>query len=268
MSGLARLGITGERSRRAQDNLGRASADLVLALRRVLPFLTRKRVGVVAAPPRTVLFADLESTVANVAFRMAFVAGPSRAPGVLAIDGAGLSRILDGVLGGGEADPSALEAGSLSSAQSALAGRVSEGILRAFGEALRSRLGLTIEATTAASPTQAGASAVLTFALAGGGVIALAVPLSVLGDTQAAVESGDGRVAAVLVDVEVDVIAELGKVRLPLSALAALAVGDVVQLALPLDERARVCAGGVVLFRGRPTASGVTVGIAIERQAT
>ena len=265
MSGLARLGIKGERSRRAQDNLGRASADLVVALRRVLPFLTRKRVGVVAAPPRTALFADLGSTVPNIAFKMAFDAGPSRAPGVLAIDAAGLSRILDGVLGGGDADPPALEPGSLSSAQSALAGRVSEGILRAFGEALRSRLGLTIGATTAATPTDAGVGAVLTFSLAGGGVIAIAVPLSVLGEAHAAAESGDARIAAALVDVDVDVIAELGKVRLPLSALSALAVGDVVQLSLSLDERARVCAGGVVLFHGRPTASGVTIGIAIEQ---
>jgi flagellar motor switch protein FliM len=268
VSGLARLGITGERSRRAQDNLGRASADLVVALRRVLPFLTRKRVGVVAAPPRTALFADLASAVPNIAFTMAFVAGASRAPGVLAIDAAGLSRILDGVLGGGDADPSVLEAGSLSSAQSALAGRVSEGILRAFGEAVRSRLGLTIEATAAATPTQAGVGAVLTLALAGGGVVALAIPLSVLGDGQAVVESSDGRIAAVMVDVEVDVIAELGKVRLPLSALAALAVGDIVQLSLPLDERARICVGGALLFRGRPTSSGATVAIAIEPPKT
>jgi flagellar motor switch protein FliM len=268
VSGLARLGITGERSRRAQDNLGRASAELVVALRRVLPFLTRKRVAVVAAPPRTVLFADLASAVPQVAFTMAFAAGASRAPGVLAIDAAGLSRILDGVLGGGDADPSALEAGALSSAQSALASRVSEGVLRAFGEALRSRVGLAIEAIPGATPTQAGASAVLTFTLAGGGVIALAVPLSVLGDAQALVESSDGRIAAAMVDVEVDVIAELGKVRLPLSALAALAVGDIVHLSLPLDERARVSAGGAVLFQGRPTASGGAIGIAIERQAT
>lgn len=265
MSSLARLGITGERSRRAQDNLGRASTELVVALRRVLPFLTRKRVGVVAAPPRTALFADLGGTVPNLAFTMAFAAGPSRAPGVLAIDAAGISRILDGVLGGGDADPSALEATSLSSAQLALAARVSEGILRAFGEALRSRLGLAIEAAAAATPTDAGVGAVLTFALAGGGVIALAVPLSVLGDGQTAAETGDGRIAAAMVDVEVDVIAELGKIRLPLATLAALAVGDVVPLSLSLDERARVCAGGTVLFRGRPTASGVTIGIAIER---
>ncbi|HSO36314.1 MAG TPA: FliM/FliN family flagellar motor switch protein [Labilithrix sp.] len=268
MSGLARLGITGERSRRAQDNLGRASADLVLALRRVLPFLTRKRVAVVAAPPRTALFAELAEAVPNLTFTMPFVAGPNRAPGVLAIDATGIARILDGVLGGGDGDPSAPAPTTLSSAQIALAGRVSEGILRAFAEAVRSRLGLVIEASGGTAVTDAGAGAVLSLALAGGGVVALAIPLSALGEGLGAVESSDGRMAAVVVEIELEVVVELGKVRLPLSALASLAVGDIVQLSLPLDEQARVCAGGAVLFRGRPTATGVTIGIAIERHAT
>ncbi len=146
---------------------------------------------------------------------------------------------------------------------------MSDGIPRAFGGALGSRLGLTIEVTAGATPTRVGVGVLLTFALAGGGVLALALPIAVLGDAQAAADAAvDGRIAAALVDVEVDVVAELGKVRLPLSALSALAVGDIVHLSLPLDERARVCAGGAVLFRGRPTASGGTIGIAIEGQAT
>ena len=268
MSGLARLGTSGERGRRAQDTFGRASADLVAALRRVLPFLTRKRVAVVAAPARTVLFAELESAVPNIAFTMAFASGPNQAPGVLAVDAAGIARILDGVLGGGELEPSAEPSTTLSSAQLALGSRVAEGVLRAFGEAVRARLGIVLEAMPGATPTQAGAAAVVAFTLAGGGVVALALPLSVLGDNHSSVESSNGRIAAVMVDVEVDVIAELGKVRLPLSALAALAVGDIVQLSLPLDERARICAGGAVLFRGRPTAAGASIGIAIERQST
>jgi len=267
MSGLARLGTTGERSRRAQDNLGRASADLVLALRRVLPFLSRKRVAVVAAPARTVLFSELAVAVPDCAFTMPFVAGARRAPGVLAIDAIGAARILDGVLGGGDGDP-AEAAANLSSAQLALARRVAEGVLRAFSEALRARLGVALEpSASGASATDAGAGALLSFSLAGGGVIALTIPLSVLGAGEGGVETNDGRMAAAMIDVEVVVVAELGKVRLPLAALATLAVGDVVQLSLSLDDQAHVCAGGVTLFRGRPTASGAAIGIAIERNA-
>ncbi len=268
MSGLARLGITGERSRRAQDNLGRASADLVLALRRVLPFLTRKRVAVVAAPARAVLFAELAEAVPDLVFKMPFTAGARRAPGILAIDAVGAARILDGVLGGGEEDPSAGGAGELSSAQLALAGRVGETILRAFSDALRARLGVALEPMAGTATTEAGAGALISLALAGGGVVSLVIPLSALGIPEAAADTGDARMAAVMVEVEIDVVAELGQVRLPLSRLATLAVGDVIQLSLSLDEEARVCAGGTVLFRGRPIASGVTIGIAIERHAT
>ncbi len=267
-SGLLRLGITGERSRRAQEILGRASPELVAALRRALPFLTRKRVATVAAPPRAALFSELGSAVPNMAFSTSFVAGPAGARGLLAMDTAGLSRILDGVLGGGGAPVDALTGGLLSSAQAALAARVSGGILGAFAQVLRSGLGLAIEVTAGPTdPPDAGACVVLSLAMGGGGIVALVLPLSVLNDGAVSVES-DGRIAAAMEDVEIDVVVELGKVRVPLSALSALAVGDVLQLPLSLDDRARVCAGGAVLFRGRPTAIGLTIGVAIERHAT
>ena len=86
-----------------------------------------------------------------------------------------------------------------------------------------------------------------------------------LGIGDGAVETNDGRMAAVVVEVEVDVVVELGKIKLRLSRLATLAVGDVVHLSLSLDEHAHVCAGGAVLFRGRPTTSGATIAIAIDR---
>jgi flagellar motor switch protein FliM len=145
---------------------------------------------------------------------------------------------------------------------------VTDGIVRSFKEALRSRLDLAVEATTGDSPTDASVCVVLSLSIAGGGVVAIAVPVGALGEAEVPAETSDGRIAAAMVDVEVDVVAELGKVRVSLRTLAGLAVGDILQLSLPLDERARVCAGGAVLFRGRPTASGLTIGIAIERHAT
>lgn len=267
-SGLARLGIGGERSRRAQEGFGRASADLLVALKRALPFLARKRVGLTAEPPVSALFSELGAALPNMAFTMAFGAGAAGARGVLALDSAGLSRILDGVLGAGDAQATDLPGGPLSSAQAALAAHVSVGILGAFAGALRTQLGLVIETPSGAcSPPDTGTCAVLSFAMEGGGVVALALPLSVLNESETIVPS-DGTIAAAMVDVEIDVVAELGKVRVPLSALSALAVGDVLPLPLSLDDRARVCAGGAVLFRGRPTAIGLTIGIAIERHGT
>lgn len=101
----------------------------------------------------------------------------------------------------------------------------------------------------------------------GGGTIFLALPLSAISheDSDSEPPQIDSGIAAAMTDVELDVVAELGRVRLPLEALAQLAIGDVIRLSLPLDERARVCAGGATLFHGRPTASGHVVAVAIER---
>ena len=268
MSGLAQLGTTGERSRRAQANLDRAASDLASALKRVLPFLTRKRVAVVAAPARTALFAELATAIPKLTFTMAVACGPNRTGGVIALDAFGAARLLDGTLGGGDVDPNAEENTQLSSAQSALAGRVVENVLKGFAEALKSRLGLVIEAMPGTATTTAGAAAIVTLNLAGGGAVSLALPLSVLDDSPAVADPKDTGMADAMIDVEVDVIAELGKVRLPLSRIAGLAVGDIVQLSLPLDERARVSAGGAVLFRGKPKSAGASIGIEIDAPRT
>jgi flagellar motor switch protein FliM len=266
-SELARLGTSGERSRRAQETFARATTELLVALRRALPFLARKRVAVVAAPPRTTLFTEIGTAIPNLAFSTAFMTSRGNR-GLLAMDAAGIGRVLDGVLGGGDAPEGDAFDGPLSSAQIALASKVCGGLLTAFAGALRSQLNIEIEATPLPVGTpETGACASLAFTMAGGGLVVLGLPLSVLSEGESTTES-DGAMAAAMEDVEIDVVAELGKVRVPLSTLSSLAVGDVLQLPLSLDDRARVCAGGAVLFRGRPTAIGLTIGVAIERHGT
>lgn len=146
-------------------------------------------------------------------------------------------------------------------------------MIRAFGEVLSTRLGLTVSAIaqrdSAKLPEiEPGAAVAVTLALDGGGRVLLALPLSTIpGEQQpAGTDRINERIASAMMDVEIDVVAVLGKVRLPLEQVASLAVGDVLRLSLSLDERARVCAGGAVLFHGRPTASGHVVGVVIERR--
>lgn len=270
MNGIANLGTSGERARKASERLGSASSELVLALRRSLPFLTRKRVAVVADPARCALFSNLASAVPDVVFEVPFtVTGtrPSqREAAALVFDRIALARLLGGVLGGDDdiPRPSSDEPMKLSAAQSVLAARVCNGVLRAFMEVLESRIGVSAS-TGCAEEASSGPCAVVVLALAGGGRIALAVSIAALVAPEAAAPAApDARMAAVLEDVEVDVVAQLGTVRMAIDTVANLAVGDVVPLPLALSERARVCAGGTVLFRGRPTASGTVIGIAID----
>lgn len=269
MSSVATLGTSGERARKAGERVGAASAELVLALRRSLPFLTRKRVGVVAEPARCALFASLPSVVPDTAFEVPFTVAGTR-PGQpeaasLVFDRIALVRLLGGVFGTEDEAPEgpASRPMKLSAAQSVLASRLCNGVLRAFMDVIEARLGIATSTAGADEPAK-GPAAVVVLALAGGGRIALAVSIAALAVPEAAPPAPDARMAAVLEDVEVDVIAQLGTVRMALDAITKLSVGDVVPLALGLNERATVCAGGSILFRGRPTAAGTVIGIAIE----
>jgi flagellar motor switch protein FliM len=260
---LQALSLAGGRGRAACAKVAEFTSELTTALRRAVPFIARRRVAVTADMPRCISFADLAMDV-TIVHAEAFVANPSGVRGLVLVDEAALARILDGVLGG-DGSPSGGLA-SLTSAQKALASRVSATMLRAFGDVIGARLGITIERTPV-KDIEAGSAVVATLAIDGGGRILVAIPLSLIRtDEPVAKDAIDTGIAAAMTDVELDVVAELGKVRLSLESLAGLKVGDVLRLSLPLDERARVCAGGAVLFQGRPTASGEAVAVALEAQ--
>ena len=265
MTRLSALDVPGGRGRAACARLGEHGRDLAAALRKAVPFLARRHVEVKAETPACKSFADLaaDTTVVHAA---SFAVGGSRLRGVVLIDDAALGRIVDAVFGGEGA--ASIGSGAPTSAQTALASRVCTAMMRGFAEVLAAKLGITIAPTTA-KELDAGTAVVLTLSLGGGGRVMLALPLGAIavGPASEEPESIDAGIADALVDVEIDVVVELGKVRMPLEAIANLAVGDVVRLSLSLDTRVLVRAGGAVLFQGRPTASGDAVAVSLERRA-
>lgn len=260
------LAEPGGRGRAACARAAEAGNELAVALKRAMPFLARKRLAVTAEPAKCLSFADIAADNALV-YTAAFNEKTSHTRGLILFDEAGLARVLDGVLGGGDA--TTLPSLKLTSAQTALANRVSAGLLRAVADALAARLGLSIEAS-AAKDIDAGVAVIVPLTIQGGGTISVALPLACIkveavDEVAASDENAD--IAAAMSDVELDIVAELGKVRLSLAAISKMQVGDIVRLPLRLDERARVSAGGAVLFHGRPTASGEVVAVALERLA-
>jgi flagellar motor switch protein FliM len=266
---LEALAVPGGRGRAACDKVAGFSNDLAVALRRSVPFLARKRVPVTAETPRCVSFAELaadETIVHATAFAMKQKKEDAGTHGLILLDETALSRILDGVLGG-DGSPSG-GAKRPTAAQGALASRISVSLLKAFAEVLTSKLEVMIEPHPS-KDIGSGGAVITSLAIEGGGQILVALPLNGIRADEAlpAVDVVDPGLANAIQEVELDVVAELGKVRLPLDAIVKLQVGDVLRLSLPLDERARVCAGGAVIFHGRPTASGDVVGVALERTA-
>jgi len=259
---LAELATAGERGRAAATRLGTIGAELASALRRALPFLARKRVPIAIEPARCALFEDLEKEGKSGHLR-AFVTQPNGVTGALLIDEAALTRIFEGVLGSASSPPK----NGFTAAQNALALRLSEGMVKALSLAT-AKLGITLDGQAkASSPT--GAAVVATLVIDGAGAIRIALPMAAVSveDRGSAPPVCDG-IARALIDVELDVIAELGRIRLPLAQLISLKVGDVVRLTLPLDEKARVVAGGVTLYEGRPTTIGDLVAIEIQPDET
>jgi flagellar motor switch protein FliM len=255
--GLADLAIAGERGRIATARFATIGADLASALRRALPFLARKRVPIAIEPARCILFEDLGKQ----AHSRAFATLPAGVSGVLAIDDVALARIFEGVLGAG----SKAAHGGLTAAQNALSSRLSEGMARCLSVAT-SKLGVTLDASAKVKPPS-GAAVVVALVIDGGGAIQIALPVaSIVQDEETPREAPAtcDAIARAMFDVEVDVVAELGRIRLPINALCNLKIGDVLRLALPLDERARVGVGGTMLFQGRPTTSGEQVAIAVD----
>lgn len=263
------LSVPGNRGRAACERIAELSAPLATALRRAVPFLSRRRLGVSGEAPRCVTFAQLASD-GSLVHATPFAIGArasSTVRGLVLLDDVAFGRILDGVLGGEGNAPETAVMTAPTSAQTALASRVTANMLKSFAGVLGPALDVAIEPTPN-KDVEAGTAVVVALAIEGGGRVILAVPLSAVGEEEpAAAEHLDSGIAEAMTEVEVDVVAELGKVRLSLEAIARFQVGDVIRLSLPLDERARVCAGGATLFHGRPTASGDTVAVAIERQA-
>ncbi|MBM4376315.1 MAG: FliM/FliN family flagellar motor switch protein [Deltaproteobacteria bacterium] len=82
------------------------------------------------------------------------------------------------------------------------------------------------------------------------------------------VEHVDPRLAASLRQVEVSVVAELGRVRLTLGGLSALRVGDTLRLDVPVEGDVDVRVEDQPLFRGQPTTHGSQLAIQVTECRT
>lgn len=103
------------------------------------------------------------------------------------------------------------------------------------------------------------------------GTVVIAVSKNALnvarsGNQEKRPKRSDPRVEATLRQVEVDVVAELGRVRLSLSKVARLKVGDTLRLDVPVNADIDVRVADQLLFKGQPTTMGSQLAIhVVER---
>jgi len=271
---LVKLGISGDLPRRACDRLNAEPRALEGAVRRALPYLVRRKVAVTAEPVTPALHADAVASLGRPFHVTALRVGAGgRSVGALILDGHAIASGLDGMLGSGRGDPPVLDPAGLSAAQAALAARLARGLVAALDEVLK-RVGCALSIATDPAAEQHGALVVCTMRLGEGesaGHIVLLLPaaaVEVQGHVDETSETTDAQTHAALTEVELELVAELGRVRLPLARLASLRVGDVIRLPLSVDAPLRLHVGGRALFEGKPTVRGSQIAVEVLRHGT
>jgi flagellar motor switch protein FliM len=198
------------------------------------------------------------------------VAETTGARGALLVDAIATSLVIDGVLGGDGRSAPQLDAAHLTPAQNALMSRISKAIVDAISDATTKhgmpRLSLArgdVRLPTEGAPVSLVVRVSIEEVV---GHIVLVMSRDALapnGTGPVKVQGADPRIAGSLGEVELELVAELGRRRMQLSRLAALKPGDLLKLELPLETEARVHVGGRPLFRGRPTSEAGQVAIRI-----
>ena len=148
------------------------------------------------------------------------------------------------------------------------------GLNRPFDEVLRP-LGAPL-AIADEAPGGPGGAVLIACALRIGegdtaGTIVLLVPAGAIETKEVAEASppeARPETQAAVAEVELEVVAELGRVRLMLARIASLRVGDVLRLPLSVDAPARLHVGGHGLFLGTPITRGSQIAIEISGHGT
>jgi flagellar motor switch protein FliM len=264
-AGLLRFAVEGERVRRAASALERVAPLLASALKRAMPFLASRGASVALSFARAMPIGDLVQDLARPIHATHLVVTPGGSHGAIILDGGAIAIVLDGVLGGDGSALPPLDAAGLTSPQIALLARVNDSVVRAFSEVLSKKLGLTIQSETpdadAAIAEGAPVACCLEFGSGEhvGKVVLLLAKEALLGDSEAKEKTEraahDPRVAAVVGGVELEVVAELARVRMTLGRVSSLKAGDTIRLDVPVGGAVNVRVDGRPLLRGHPTTS-------------
>ena len=201
--------------------------------------------------------------------------------GALVLDANACALFLDGVLGGDGTQLPELPKNGFSAPQSALVAGITSNIVRTFAEALEAAFAVKVTPARDEAEDLAADRASIACVIEIGepgtdedgndryvAQIILSLPKEVLGtagaDAEAAVIKNDLRVEQVLETVELDVVAELGRVRLRVADFLRLAVGDTLKLDVPVNGDVTLRAETREIFRGRPTTSAGQIALAIR----
>jgi flagellar motor switch protein FliM len=280
---IRKLDLTGKERqlRLAVEAMARVATEFARSARRSLPFLSRYKSQLVPGPVQSFQSSN-EGDLAPPTFTIAIGTADGLGWGSVTLDANAVGMILEGALGGnGPFWESPLDA-ALTAAQRALLARVTRSLASELADQIRRKVGLSMNVLDTTSGVQAAvpdAGDLLRVACAIEGLpvsASIIVAASAQALEHAAKErdepepvQGDPRVVEALLEVPIEIRAELGRVSLGLRRVLALSPGDVIHLRTATDDPLEVTTAGVAKFTGVPVVSRGQLSIEIrERHKT
>ncbi len=238
--------------------------------RRSLPFLARYRTSIVPAPAGLAPGDKLgELAGGPPSFAILMTAKVGSGWGRMILDAGAIAALLDSALGGSPTIQSASAGAELTSAQRALVSRVGMSLAQDFSTALAAEgiVGVTLAPKDAPELPPTAKSGDIVHAvcqlegLQNPAAIVLTVSPELIATSSRRAGKGqseathDPRMADALLDVPVEIVGELGRIKLSLRRVLGLCPGDVIRLDTAVDDPVTVRVGGKLKFEGTPVTS-------------
>lgn len=232
--------------------------------------MVRRRTRLIAAPVAIAETAGEGRGFIGPGFAAAMEADEGPAWGQVILNGPALALIFEGALGGAGDGPARPLNAELTLAQRSLANRIVRSLAQDFVAALTEEASLTLQVTSLqALPSDeplvfSGSDGLVvdcTFeGVEGDACITIAVSAEALeaATREQVVDDtshGDPRLTEALQNVEVEVVAELGRVKMGLREVLSVCVGQVIRLTTALDDPVTVRIGGIPKLTGVPVVS-------------
>ncbi len=269
---LRRVDLTGRERhlKGAMYAMNHVAQRFARGARKTLPFLVKRRARLVPEPVSIVDLGAERVVQRGPVFEILLESEDGPAWACLTLGPEALGVMLEGALGASDKTASSGIGADLTTAQAALVGKLARRLAEDFAAAVMSEVGISLKPTSARSiPTGDERDAIFPDGLrsecafegiAGDARIAIAMGAEALESAandrdEEPEDEHDPRMAEALTEVPVEVVAELGRVRLGLRRVLSLEVGQVLRLATAVDDPVIVRVAGVEKFRGVPVIS-------------
>lgn len=270
---LFKIAMQGERARRAVGLMEGEGQEIARAIRRAAPFLSRRgaKVSFMGAVMR-----PLEEAVEELpgpVYRAPFIALPSGSLGALVFDAGAIALFVDGCLGGG-GNSSAGAPLQVTRAQTALMSRVAASLLQSCSDVLAARTGGRLVHTDLQPATETSESPPIVCSIQIEQGSDTAQVLVAVSKNAALVrvqpeESNEPlvepRILATLAETELELVAELSRIRITAQEIEALRPGSTLAGDTPLGGTVVVRVDDHVLFEGEPTTEAGHLAVKIHR---